>query len=58
MSTARISEYESGSREPSLLTLLAYGYLVGIHVEDLIDDTVDLPAHISIRRRRKQITLP
>jgi transcriptional regulator with XRE-family HTH domain len=57
ISTPRISEYESGAREPSLITLLAYGYLVGISTDHLIDDSIDLPAQISIRRRRKQITL-
>jgi transcriptional regulator with XRE-family HTH domain len=55
---ARVCEFEKGKREPNLITLLAYAYLIGIHVDDLIDDAVDLPAQISIRRRRKQITLP
>ena len=41
--TARISEYESGAREPSFLTLLAYGRVAQIHVEILIDDEASLP---------------
>jgi transcriptional regulator with XRE-family HTH domain len=57
INTPRISEYENAAREPSLITLLAYGYLVGVSTDHLIDDSVDLPAQISIRRRRKQITL-
>ena len=57
MSAARISEYESGEREPSLLTLLAYGYLVGVSTDKLIDDAENLPARIRIKRRRKQVTL-
>lgn len=43
MKYARISEYEQGVREPSLLTLLAYSRAAGIHMEVLADDRVDLP---------------
>jgi transcriptional regulator with XRE-family HTH domain len=39
----RISEYESGRREPALWVLLAYGSLAGIHLEDIVDDNRDLP---------------
>ena len=39
----RISEYESGRREPSLLVLLAYGRVAGIHLEEIVDDRLDLP---------------
>ena len=42
----RISEYEQDKREPSLLTLLAYAQLAGVHLEDIVDDNVDLPAQI------------
>lgn len=38
----RISEYERGKRMPNLLILLDYARLAGIHVEDLIDDNVEL----------------
>ena len=41
--THRISEYESGRREPSLSTLLAYGRVAGVHLEDIVDDNIDLP---------------
>jgi transcriptional regulator with XRE-family HTH domain len=58
VNTPRISEYESGAREPALITLLAYAYLVGISTDDLIDDTIDLPVEIRVRRRRKRIALP
>lgn len=40
---ARISEYESGTREPSLWMLLAYGRVARVHVEALIDDDASLP---------------
>lgn len=42
-SAARISEYESGVREPSLWMLLAYGRVARVHVESLIDDDAALP---------------
>ncbi len=42
-SAARISEYESGAREPSLWMLLAYGRVARVHVEALIDDEAALP---------------
>ena len=41
--TARISEYESGAREPSLWILLAYGRVAQVHLESLIDDEAILP---------------
>ena len=44
--TARISEYESGIREPSLWVLLAYGRVARIHVETIIDDEAALPEKI------------
>lgn len=43
MHPGRISEYERNEREPSSLTLLAYADLAGVHVEVLINDSVDLP---------------
>lgn len=39
----RISEYESGRREPSLWVLLAYARLAGVHLEDIVDDNLALP---------------
>jgi transcriptional regulator with XRE-family HTH domain len=41
-----ISEFESGKREPSLLTLLQYARAAGVHMEDLVDDKADLPARL------------
>ena len=39
----RLSELESGRREPNLLLLLNYARLGKVTVESLIDDTLDLP---------------
>ncbi len=40
---SKISEFESGKRDPSLLILLQYSRLAGVHMEDLVDDEADLP---------------
>jgi transcriptional regulator with XRE-family HTH domain len=39
----RLSEYESGRREPNLLVLLAYARVASVPVETLIDDKLDVP---------------
>ena len=42
----RISEYEQNKREPSLSVLLAYAKLAGVHLEEIVNDNVPLPARI------------
>jgi len=44
---SRISTYELGSREPSLLVLLKYAQCVGVSTDVLIDDELDLPGSIT-----------
>ncbi len=39
----RISEYESGKREPLLMVLLQYARLANVYMEALVDDELDLP---------------
>ena len=46
MQYGRISEYERGIREPSLWVLLAYARAACIHLEDLVDDEIELPAEL------------
>lgn len=43
ISRNNLSVYESGKREPSLLVLLRYARAVGIALEILVDDELDLP---------------
>ena len=43
VSPGRISEYESGVREPSLSMLLAYASAARVHLEYIIDDDALLP---------------
>jgi transcriptional regulator with XRE-family HTH domain len=40
---SEVSDFERGVREPDLLTLKAYAEGAGVYVDDLIDDSVDLP---------------
>jgi len=40
---SRISGYELGTREPSLLTLLRYARVIGVSTDALIDDKLNLP---------------
>lgn len=42
LSSARISEYEHGTREPSLLVLLRYSKLSRVSMNVLADDDVEL----------------
>lgn len=46
MHYGRISQYENDEREPVLTTLLAYARVAGIHLEDLVDDELDLPTKL------------
>lgn len=39
----QISQYERGKSEPSLPLLLRYAHVAGVHMEDLVDDELDLP---------------
>ena len=38
----RISEYELGKRVPTVLTLLLYARVAGVHIDDLVDDDIEL----------------
>jgi transcriptional regulator with XRE-family HTH domain len=39
----RISEFELGEAEPPLPILLQYARAAGVHMEDIVDDELDLP---------------
>jgi transcriptional regulator with XRE-family HTH domain len=42
----RISDYELGKNEPTLIVLLEYARLAGMHVETIIDDSSELPTKL------------
>lgn len=46
LSREKISAYERGERVPSLTVLLRYARAAGVWVDVLIDDELDLPAHL------------
>ena len=43
MDYRRISEFERGTTEPHLSVLLEYARCAGVHMEDIVDDELDLP---------------
>ena len=49
MAYHRISEFESGKGEPSLLVLLEYARQAGVSIDVLADDEMDLPAKLPPR---------
>jgi transcriptional regulator with XRE-family HTH domain len=48
---SRISEFESGKGEPSLLILLQYAQVAGVCVDVLINDKLDLPEKLPAKPR-------
>lgn len=61
ISYARISEYETGIREPTLMILLEYARVAGVYMEDIVDDELDLPEklpgsarHVGIKRKTRK----
>ena|ERR1043166_2138455 len=51
--SARVSEYENGVRELGLDLLLRYARLIGVSVDVLIDDDLNLPETLKLKRRRR-----
>ena len=50
-----ISKYETGRNEPPLTTLLKYAHLAGVHLEDIVDDELELPPKLPGNVRYKGI---
>jgi transcriptional regulator with XRE-family HTH domain len=46
ISFKRISKYELDQNEPPLSVLLQYARVAGVHMEDLVDDDLDLPTNL------------
>src|SRR5262245_29078490 len=49
-SGARISEYENAAREPPLPLILGYARIVGLSTDVLIDDDLNLPETVKLKR--------
>jgi len=56
MKASRISQYETNDREPSLKTLLEYAYAAGVHLEEIVDDDLELPERLpgKVHRRPRE----
>ena len=50
---ANISKYELGRNEPPLSTLLKYARIAGVHMEDIVDDELNLPEKLPSNVRRR-----
>jgi transcriptional regulator with XRE-family HTH domain len=48
---SNISGFELGEREPPLPVLLAYARVVGVSMDILVDDDLDLPEKLPIGKR-------
>jgi transcriptional regulator with XRE-family HTH domain len=48
----KISEFEAGKREPSLIIILQYARAAGVYVDVLIDDELDLPAKLPAKYKK------
>lgn len=51
LSYTYISRYEQGTREPPLHILLNYARLANVWVDVLIDDNLDLPEKLPVKKR-------
>jgi len=61
MDYKRISQFELGNTEAPLPVLLQYARIAGIHLEDLVDDELDLPDKLPstvryVGRKRKSVS--
>lgn len=56
MKPSRISQYETNDREPSLKTLLEYAYAAGLHLEEIVDDDLEIPDKLpgKVHRRTRE----
>lgn len=54
LTRGKISDYERGTREPDMLTLLAYARGARVSVERIIDDNLKLPEELLAAARAKR----
>lgn len=51
----RISDYELGKNEPTLMILLQYARVAGVPMEVLVDDDLDLPERLPGTTKHEEI---
>jgi transcriptional regulator with XRE-family HTH domain len=52
ISYKKISDYERGEREPSLIILLRYARVANVSTDVLIDDALNLPSRLPVKTKR------
>lgn len=55
LTSASISAYELGQREPPLAVLLEYARIANIYLDALADDNVDLPEQLPARSKSEGV---
>jgi transcriptional regulator with XRE-family HTH domain len=55
LTSASISAYELGQREPPLAVLLEYARMANVYLDVLADDELDLPEQLPARRKSEGI---
>lgn len=55
LTSASISAYELGQREPPLVVLLEYARLANVYLDALADDHLDLPEKVPSRRKHEGV---
>lgn len=53
MTQNKISSYELGTGEPSLITLLLYARAANVSMEVIVDDKLNLPAKLPANPKRR-----
>src|SRR5688572_19741301 len=55
LTSASISAYELGRREPPLAVLLEYARMANVYLDALVDDEMDLPERLPANRRSEGV---
>ena len=55
ISYKKVSDYERGNREPTLLILLRYARAANVPMEAIVDDELNLPAKLPPKPTQKSI---
>ena len=57
LTSASISAYELGQREPPLAVLLEYARMANVYLDALADDELDLPKHLPADRKSEGVRI-
>ncbi len=54
--SGRLSNYENGNSEPTLMELLVYGRLGKVHLESIVDDEVSVDSFRKLLGKQNRMT--